>query len=84
MPYKAKKLVLPWNNQKPSPRTTHGNWGNTNFYHSKEWRQLRAEKKEMNPYCEECYEQKGKQIKMYYVDHIIAIIDGGLKCCRSN
>ena len=84
MPYKAKKIVLPWKPRTVAKTTEHGNWSNTNFYHSKEWRALRAQKKEINPYCEECSEKKGIKKKMYYVDHIKTIKDGGPRLSLNN
>lgn len=49
---------------------------NTSFYVSKAWRELRARKLAMSPYCE-CDDCKGKKVKADMCDHVIPIELGG-------
>ena len=49
---------------------------NKKFYNSKAWKDLRGEKLDVNPFCEEC-EKKGLLVDAYYVDHIKPINEGG-------
>ena len=48
----------------------------TSFYRSTAWRNLRAEKLRISPYCE-CDDCKGKAVVADMVDHIIPIELGG-------
>lgn len=46
------------------------------FYHSSEWKRIRAAKLAKDPYCE-CDNCKGKKIPAQMVDHIRRIEEGG-------
>lgn len=49
---------------------------NDPIYRSQAWRNLRAQKLRINPYCE-CPDCIGKEIKADMCDHIIPISEGG-------
>ncbi len=62
----------PWMKSKSQGRT----YNDTSFYRSTPWRQLRARKLEMNPYCE-CPDCVGKKVKADMADHRVPITQGG-------
>ncbi|MDD5359479.1 MAG: HNH endonuclease signature motif containing protein [Sulfurovaceae bacterium] len=53
---------------------------NSNFYHSKQWKEVRDIQLKRNPIC--CVEGCDKPAVI--VDHIIEIEDGGCKLCLDN
>lgn len=46
------------------------------FYKSRKWLRARAEKRKLNPLCEDC-EAEGRLVPMAEVDHVQRIKDGG-------
>ena len=75
MPTIKKHTHRPWlpKENKPFEGYKHHN---TAFYQSRQWRNLRALKLQMNPLCEEC-ERQGRLVPAQMVDHIIPINKGG-------
>lgn len=67
-----KQSNIPWNKKKSQGNT----YTDTSFYRTKAWRDRRAEKLRINPYCQ-CPDCEGKKIKADMVDHIIPIEQGG-------
>jgi 5-methylcytosine-specific restriction endonuclease McrA len=62
----------------PKPRTNKGYQGSRDpYYQSKEWKQLRAYKLQLNPLCEDCLELENRVTEGHTVDHIIPRKQGG-------
>ena len=83
MPERKSRPWIPKSRKKTQPKQTNENWGKTSFYHSKEWRRLRAIFKAKNPLCVECA-KKNRVVEMYAVDHIRSIKDGGAALDENN
>lgn len=66
-----KETKRPWINSSQGATYT-----DTSFYRSKAWRELRARKLAISPYCE-CDDCKGKKVKANMADHIKRIEEGG-------
>lgn len=67
-----KTIKRPWMKSTSQGST----YTDTSFYRSKQWRDLRARKLQINPYCE-CEDCKGKRVPADMVDHITPIEQGG-------
>src|SRR5690242_2073611 len=69
---KIETISRPW-----QKKASHGTRYNPNpFYHSQEWKRIRAIKLQQSPYCE-CDKCNGKKIIANTVDHITPISLGG-------
>jgi 5-methylcytosine-specific restriction enzyme A len=71
---KIKSVKRPWIKNTSSQGAV---YTDSSFYRSSAWRELRARKLQMNPYCE-CDDCNGKKVKADLVDHVKPISLGGL------
>lgn len=75
-----KSIRRPWIKSTVSQGRT---YTDTSFYRSTPWRNKRAEKLRISPYCE-CSDCIGKKVLADMVDHIIPIEQGGDPLAMSN
>ena len=58
-------------------KTSKGRWPNKDpYYQTKEWKQIRAYKFQLNPLCEDCQDE-GKTTPTHTIDHIVPRKQGG-------